>query len=188
MTYDDTGGRESGTVMDDDTRAQLSVLATLADRFAAQRMRFWLRGGWAVDFLLGEITRRHADVDIVTWQRHRRRVHRVLLDAGFVLTRETEVQSDYRAQGQDVSVIYLTRLPDGRIVTHGIPVWTWPDGSLMARSRRLAGLAAYVVSPAQLLWEKESYEGGTGRPLRPKDIESMRVLRGMIDGRRGAAE
>ena len=110
--------------MDTDTEAQLSILALLADRFAAERMRFWLRGGWAIDFLLGKITRHHSDVDLVTWLRHRRRVGRLLTGAGFELTREWESQTDFRVAGQDVSVNYLTRLPDGTIITHGIPVWT----------------------------------------------------------------
>jgi hypothetical protein len=171
--------------MDDDTKAQLAVLATLAERFASARMRFWLRGGWAVDFLLGEVTRRHGDIDLVTWLRHRRRICQVLTDAGFELIREWEAQTDFRARGQVVSIIYLTRLPDGRIITHSIPVWTWPDGSLSSGRKRLGTLSARVMSPEQLLREKESWgrpidEGGTGRPPRPKDLESMRVLQDII--------
>src|SRR5688500_15238703 len=114
--------------MDGDTEAQLAILATITERFAAQRMRFWLRGGWAVEFLLGEVTRRHGDIDLVTWSRHRRRVHRTLIDAGFELIREWEAQTDFRARDQTISIVYLTRLPDGKVITHGIPVWTWPDG------------------------------------------------------------
>lgn len=171
--------------MDTDTEAQLSVLALLADRFAAHRMRFWLRGGWAVDFLLGEVTRRHSDIDLVTWLRHRQATRRVLTDAGFDLIREWEAQTDFRAAGQVVSIIYLMRLPEQRIITHSIPVWTWPDGSLPSRRKRLGSLAARVMSLQQLLWEKESwgrptYEGGTGRPPRPKDLESMKILRRMV--------
>ena len=52
--------------MDSDTEAQLAVLGTLAERFATAQMRFWLRGSWAIDFLLGEVTREHGDIDLVT--------------------------------------------------------------------------------------------------------------------------
>jgi hypothetical protein len=37
-----------------------------------------------------------------------------------------------------------------------------------------------VVDPRQLLAEKEGYERGTGRPLRPKDLESIGVLRRIV--------
>jgi hypothetical protein len=168
--------------LDSDTEAQLTILRTLAERFATARMRFWLRGGWAVDFLLGEATRRHGDIDLVTWLRHRRRIRHLLTDIGFAPIQEWEAQSDFRASGQVVSIIYLTRLPDGRIITHGIPVWTWPDGSLSSRQVQMGGLSARVMSPMQMLWEKEGYEIGTGRPPRPKDLESMKVLRCMIAG------
>lgn len=175
--------------MDADTEAQLAILETIVEKFAAQRMRFWLRGGWAVDFLLGQVTRRHGDIDLVTWHRHRRRICQVLTDTGFELIREWEAQTDFRARGQVVSIAYLARLPDGTIITHSIPVWTWPDGSLSSGQKRLGNLSARVMSLEQLLREKENWgrpidEGGTGHPPRPKDLVSMQVLRGIVDGRR----
>jgi hypothetical protein len=168
--------------MDSDTEAQLAILRTLAERLATARLRFWLRGGWAVDFLLGEVTRRHGDIDLVTWLRHRRRIRLLLTNIDFEPIQEWEAQTDFRVKGQVVSSIYLTRQPDGCIITHGIPVWTWPDGSLSSRKAHLRSISARVMSPRQMLWEKEGYEIGTGRPPRPKDLESMTVLRGMIGG------
>ena len=58
--------------MDDRSQAQLNILRAISARFSGIRARFWLRGGWAVDFMLGRITRPHADIDIVVWARHRR--------------------------------------------------------------------------------------------------------------------
>jgi serine/threonine-protein kinase len=71
--------------MDRATETQLSLIRELADLLGKAHLRFWLRGGWAVDFLLGEITRRHSDIDLVTWLRHRQRIRRTLLDAGFLV-------------------------------------------------------------------------------------------------------
>jgi hypothetical protein len=130
--------------------------------------------------MLGRITRSHADIDMIVWSRSRQRVYRALQDAGLALARETPVQSDFLFGDVDVSVIYLTRRTDGVVVTQGIPVWEWPPGSLGQQPRHLEGIAARVVGPRQLLWEKESYERGTGRPPRPKDLVSMETLRTMI--------
>jgi hypothetical protein len=169
--------------MDDQARIQLDIIRQVGATLGRLRVRFWLRGGWAVDFMLGEITRPHADVDLVVWARNRRRIYQALAETGFALDRDLDVQTDFRKAGQNISIIYLTRAPDGRVVTHGIPVWAWPPSSLPPHAFALAGVTARAVSPEQLLWEKESYEQGTGRPLRPKDVESMKVLQRMVSAR-----
>ncbi len=55
-------------VADTGNEAQLRVIREIAELFGAAHIRFWLRGGWALDFLLGEITRPHGDIDPVTWR------------------------------------------------------------------------------------------------------------------------
>jgi hypothetical protein len=166
--------------MDQRTVTQLTILRHLQTLFSEARIRWWLRGGWAIDFILGRVTRRHADIDIVVWARQRSRVRRFLEEAGFTMVREWPTQADFEAQGECVSVLYLTRAANGRIITDGIPVWEWPAASLGSRPRGLEGILARVVGPRQLLWEKESTERGTGRPLRPKDLVSMETLREII--------
>jgi hypothetical protein len=162
------------------TQRQLAILAEISRLLAAQRIRFWLRGGWAIDFMLGEITRLHSDIDLVVWLRHRQRLHRTLIEAGFKLDREMLVQTDFHRYDEMISAVFLTRRADGTIVTHGVPEWEWPAGSLSRRRLRLHGVAAAVVSPERLLWEKESYEYGTGRPPRPKDLASIHMLNAML--------
>ena len=46
-----------------ENQAQLDALSELAMLFSSHGMEFWLRGGWALDFLLGRETRPHEDVD-----------------------------------------------------------------------------------------------------------------------------
>jgi hypothetical protein len=164
------------------TRVQLGLLEELAAAFSSERIRAWLRGGWALDFLLGRITRPHSDVDLVTWTRHRARVHRTLPARGFELTRELSVQTDFTKHGQTVSILFVARGPDGRVITPGIPEWTWRADALPLRTRTLGGLSWRVMGPEQLLYEKESYEGGTGRPPRSKDLVSMDLLRRLTRG------
>jgi hypothetical protein len=165
--------------IDEQARAQLTVLRELNTVLSALHIRFWLRGGWAVDFLLGRVTRPHADLDLVMWARHRDRARRGLLDADFQVERKTAVQTDYLRAGQEISIVYLARAADGTVVTDGIPGWSWRADALPRRRWHLHGVSSRVVSLIQLLEEKEGYERGTGRPPRPKDMESIATLRRM---------
>jgi hypothetical protein len=123
------------------------------------------------------VARPHADIDLVTWTRHRARLHRTLPAHGFVLEHVFPVQTDFTKAGQVVSAVFAVHGRDGRVTTPGIPAWVWRPVALPLRKRTLAGQAWLVLGPEQLLHEKESYQAGTGRPPRPKDLVSMGLLR-----------
>src|SRR6266540_666306 len=58
------GGRDGAAAS---AGEQLAVIERLRVVLSAVGVRFWLRGGWAVDVLLGAVTWPHADVDAVAW-------------------------------------------------------------------------------------------------------------------------
>lgn len=159
---------------------QLGVLKQLDALLSSWHIRFWLRGGWALDFLLGRITRPHDDLDLVIWARHRERARDRLIGAGFRLTHETDVQVDFDKDDQEISFVFLARNGEGKIVARGIPEWAWRSDALPLRRLFLQGVSARIVNPQQLLDEKEGYERGTGRLPRSKDLDSMRSLRRLI--------
>lgn len=74
----------------------------------------------------------------------------------------------------------LTRPASGEMLTHGLPEWTWPPGSLLRAPRTLSGVTVHVVSPEQLLQEEAQYEAEMGQPPRLKDLVSMRLLHQII--------
>ena len=84
----------------DGTQIQLEVLAELASVFASLKIGFWLRGGWALDFLLGRITRVHSDIDLVSWARERTRIQRGLLAHEFVHVNDFPAQSNFQNAGR----------------------------------------------------------------------------------------
>lgn len=142
-------------------------------------MRFWLRGGWALDFYLGRLTRRHADVDLVTWLRQAKRVREFMLARGYAAVPTAAPHLKFRRRGQDVGIVFVVGAGRGRV--RGVPTdWGWLPGALLPAPRRLGAVACRVVSPRQLLAEKLSYERNTGRPLRPKDRRSIRALREVV--------
>ncbi|WP_081986905.1 nucleotidyltransferase domain-containing protein [Planococcus sp. CAU13] len=56
---------------DAQTQTQLEVLTEICLLTDQLELEFWLRGGWAIDFLLGKISRPHGDIDLITWIQNR---------------------------------------------------------------------------------------------------------------------
>ncbi len=168
---------------DDQTESQLKVLSEISAIFSSLGQDFWLRGGWAIDFLLGKVTRPHEDIDLVTWIHNREQLEQALAEADYewrpVNEQFHDRQSDFRKDEVDVTISYITRANDGSLIMNGLPVWVWRTDSLLPQSFMFSGISARVLNPRQLLEEKEVYEQ-IGRIPRPKDIESKKILHGII--------
>ncbi len=171
--------------MDQQSSKQMQVLREIDLILSSKHMRFWLRGGWGIDFMLGRLTRSHADLDLVTWQRHRKGIQRALVGAGFRPEGELMVQTDLAKDGQDITFVFLVRDPEGSIVAHGVPEWIWRPEALPRRRYCLEDVCARVVAPDHMLHDLETYEAATGRPPRPKDALSRKLLREIIRGPEG---
>jgi len=169
--------------IDVQTKAQLKVLSEISIIFKEIDAEFWLRGGWEMDFLLGEITRPHSDIDISMWIRDREQLENALIKAGYeqipVKEEFRNRQSDFRKDNVDITFGYLTYNVDGTLSMNGLPEWVWRADSLLPQYYQLHGITAKVLHPKQLLEEKEIYEQ-IGRPYRQKDAESKNVLRRII--------
>lgn len=165
--------------MDEKSKAQLEILGEIAAIFCALDRPFWLRGGWAIDFLLGSVTRPHEDLDLVAFVECRDLLEQKLADAGYERYPISGRQTDFRKNGADIQVCYVTYTEDGQIILNGLPEWVWRKDALQTETFSLYGISACVLNPRQLLEEKEVYRE-IGRMPRPKDEESKTVLRGMI--------
>lgn len=145
--------------------------------------KFWLRGGWAIDFLLGKVTRPHDDIDLITWIQNREQLECALAEAGYEQTPVREQfrgrQSDFRKDGVDITFGYITKTNDGIIIMNDLPEWVWRHDSLLPQSFTLNGLSAHVLNPRQLLEEKEVYKQ-IGREPRSKDEDSKKILHRII--------
>ena len=167
--------------MEDQATTQLRLIAEIESVLRSARIRFWLRGGWALDFLIGRVTRQHSDIDLVTWRRHASRIERLLLEAGYRVATVTDLAAiHFEKSGQDIGIAFIANDEDGRIVTPGREFWPWPQGAFPAAEMRLEGIICRTMSAAALLEEKENYEKHSGRALRPKDVETIAVLRSLV--------
>ncbi|MEV7519204.1 aminoglycoside adenylyltransferase [Streptomyces sp. NPDC091371] len=140
----------------------------------------WLRGGWAMDFWLGEITRPHEDVDWFAWSRDADRLTGLLVGRGYEVLRADDQQLDLVRDGEELSFALVARDAEGRVVVAGGP-WAgtaWPEGMLSApEPGRLRGLACPVVSPeAQIEIKRMMPVWVPGRPRRRKDAEDVARL------------
>jgi hypothetical protein len=164
-----------------DNEAQLELLRELEDVLG--RIRFWLRGGWALDFLLGRTTRAHADIDAVMWLRHKRRLGAVLLARGFEEQPSPNplTQAIFTKGGQELSILFVTRV-GAVVVVPGFEPWPFPPGSFGDVFRTLEGITCRVLPAKTLIHEKEHHSEWSGRPLRAHDRESLRLLRDLAPG------
>jgi hypothetical protein len=168
---------------DAQTELQLKVLGEISAISEPLEIKFWLRGGWAIDFLIGKITRPHDDIDLVTWIQNRERLENALANEGYeqltVRKKFRNRQSDFRKDNVEVTFIYITHSSNGNLIMNGLPEWIWQADSLLPQSLLLHGISANVLNPKQLLEEKEVYEQ-IGRTPRLKDAESKKILHRII--------
>jgi len=166
-----------------DNEAQLELLRELEDVFGRARIRFWLRGGWALDFLLGRLTRAHADIDVVTWLRHKRRLSAALRSRRFqeLPSPNPQTQAIFTKGGQELSILFVTRR-GADVVVPGFESWPFVPGSFGDVFRTLDGITCRVLPARALIHEKERHSSWSGRSLRAQDRESLGLLRELTPG------
>ncbi|WP_419471548.1 nucleotidyltransferase domain-containing protein [Gottfriedia acidiceleris] len=160
---------------------QLMILNEINSICLNLKFQLWLRGGWAIDFLLGKITREHSDIDLVTFIQYREELEQAMVNAGFKKIPISILQTDFIKDEVDVSFVFVRISEEGKIIANGFPDWEWRKDALPIQKYNFKGISINVLNPYQLLEEKKIYEKGTGRKLRPKDIESMKVIHAIID-------
>jgi hypothetical protein len=166
------------------TKTQFSLIRELAGLLAEARIRFWLRGGWALDFRAGRVTRSHKDVDLVTWSRHRHRLRQLLETYGYTTVRLDEPQVFFQKRRQEVNFVMIERRRDGAIITPPFEDSPWPEGAFSGRPATLLGVTCRAMTLEALLEEKAGYEKRRGVPLRAKDEISLGVLRELVERER----
>ncbi len=171
--------------MDGNTRVQLALLRELAQLLGGARVRFWLRGGWALDFHAGQITRDHSDSDLVARFRQRSRIRKLLEENGYRVAQLGDLASiHFSKRGQDVALAFIWTDEMAGLVTPGSE-WLahrglrWPEDAFTNHRYTLRGIDCRAMSIESLLREKENYERYSGRPLREKDSVSITLLRSL---------
>lgn len=171
--------------MDREVEEQLQAISgvlTTARRLGA---RVWLRGGWAMDFLLGRVSRPHVDIDWFLLVDGAERLKEALVAEGFVdlTTAPADQQMDLRRGSIDHGFALL------RIDARGVPVvaggpWggePWPQGMLSGHLARLGNVEAPIISAeAQIEIKQMMPTWNPSLSRRQKDLDDVAAIKHSI--------
>jgi hypothetical protein len=116
-----------------------------------------LRGGWALDFLLGKIRPDHADIDLVALREDCDELHEWLTSAGFEHERELpDAAIDFVKDDQSIQFALVEIAHSGAVVTRRFETWPWPDATLDGPRREVRGLRCRMLSLNALLEERRT--------------------------------
>jgi lincosamide nucleotidyltransferase A/C/D/E len=147
---------------------------SLYTRLEMENITIWVDGGWCVDALLGEQTRRHKDLDIAIQQKDVSRLRQLLREQGYREIKLPEarpwnfVLGDNTGREIDVHVIVLDEQGNG---VYGPPEngQMYPAASL-TRSGSINGVTVRCISPEWMVKFHSGYE------LKEKDFRDVSAL------------
>ena len=171
-------------VMDAVATQQLAVIERVHDLLSEASIGHWLFGGWGVDFLVGNITRPHGDIDFVIWRQDIERIRELFSPLGYRerSSDDATFRADFDTDAGLLSMVYIERDARGDIVTPDVFACSpWAEDSF-EHEGSLEGVRLPVISALEQMLSKEAYFGeATGTPLRPKDEHDVALLRGLLD-------
>lgn len=172
-----------------DSARQLRLIAEIVDLAGQSGVEVWLRGGWAVDFALGELTRDHRDIDWFTWADTLPALRAALTGHGFepAPVNDERVQYDVTKDGEDLQFALLARDADGAVVVPAGPYAgaRWPADLLDAEPGRIGAQRCPIISPrAQIEIKRMMPVWVPGMARRAKDAKDIARLRRSVE--RGA--
>jgi hypothetical protein len=160
---------------------QFVLIKEIVSLCEAASIPCWLRGGWAMDFFLGRVTREHEDIDLFAWAEDAPKLVRALERAGF---RELggpppEAQRDFTKDGEEVQIALLARNQRGEVVVAGglAAGAPWPADMLSGVVGRLGDVRCPIVNPRVQIEIKEKFPEWIGRPPREKHRADIARLR-----------
>ena len=173
--------------MNDATAIQLRLIAEIRDALDVAGVPWWLFGGWAVDFHLGRVSRKHGDIEFYIWSVDAERVSRTFLDAGFVpqAIPFPDEAIEFRKDGHLICAVLLMDTAQGFVIPGRWTHWPWLRDAFNGPPGAIDGLEAPVVAVEALLDRSLNYEKqAPGRPpLRERDVTAIEQMRTIIASR-----
>ncbi|WP_232344008.1 nucleotidyltransferase domain-containing protein [Actinoplanes awajinensis] len=168
---------------------QLAAVAEVVGLARGLGVAVWLRGGWAMDFYLGAVTRAHVDVDWFVREGEVVRLAEALVAAGWVLLPEPphDRQMDLVKGDVEQSLTLVGHDEAGRPVVPAGP-WAgepWPEAMLDGPPGTLAGITCPIVGvEAQIEIKRMLPVWNPALARRPKDAADIARLEAALEARR----
>jgi len=140
---------------------QLVLLQEIMALCETRAIPVWVRGGWAVDFALGQITREHEDIDLFVWAKDAERLVETFEQAGFCPQEgpPPEAQRDFTKDEESIQVALVGLNEEGEVVVAGGPAkgLPWPQGMLGSHRGQIGETICLIVNPLVQIELKEQY-------------------------------
>ncbi|BCJ46308.1 hypothetical protein GCM10010168_59470 [Actinoplanes ianthinogenes] len=165
---------------------QLAAIGELVAVARQAGVTAWLRGGWAMDFYLGEVTRPHVDVDWFIWKEDANRLAGALAARGWTLLPEPphDQQIDLAKDDVEQSLTLLGRDEAGHPVVAAGP-WAgepWPPTMLDGPPGVLNGISCPIITPEAQIELKRMYPvWNPALKRRPKDATDIARLEAALN-------
>ncbi len=150
---------------------------TMAQRLGVP---IWLRGGWAMDFFLGWVTRDHANIDWHAWIEDAPAITAALHAGGYQTATALDQHLAVAKDGLDMSFNWLARSADGMVTMAGgeYAGKAWPDEVLDWPQGRIGPVRCPIISPHLQIECKQMWPAWVpDSPQREKDSADLALLR-----------
>lgn len=161
---------------------QLSLLQEVLTLCETRVIPIWLRGGWAVDFALGQITREHEDIDFFALARDAERLVEAFEQAGFCPQEgpPPESQRDFTKDQESIQIGLVDLNEDGEAIVAGGPAkgLPWPSGMLGSHRGQIGEIVCLIVNPlVQIELKEQTPVWRPDLPHYPKHASDIARLR-----------
>lgn len=132
-------------------KKQLSLINEVFQAFKKEKLQIFLCGGWAVDFLIGKITRPHVDVDTMVWKKDKEKIKNIMENLGFsVKDKERKFQNEKNGVQFDTDFVETSgnKFVTGK--TGQIKTW-FKDTFDEAVEAELENVKVKIINPNSLL-------------------------------------
>ncbi len=171
---------------------QLALIALFSQICRAEWIEWWLRGGWAVDFFRGRLSRDHHDIDVFVWTRDGDRFVPALERSGFMEDRGLRSVCDryLSKQDEELQIVLIDLGLNGDVSSADGPHkgWDpWPAGMLDGSYGQIGDLIVPIIGPDSQIRIKEMF--GRWRPdLPPREYDAtdIALIRNALAKDRGA--
>lgn len=168
---------------------QLRIIHEIASAADRAHIPLALRGGWALDFLLGKVTRAHGDIDFNVWLEDINKIKSILESAGYECEEVTpEPLRNFHKYGQTIQVACLKERSDTTVCPAGYPEYPLSPGLMNGPIATLEGVtcrtataeAQFDVKEKKLWWEP-------GETYSDKALADMKLLRRYLSQEKSGA-
>lgn len=153
---------------------EAEYVVNLYDKLEAAGIRIWIDGGWAVDALIGRITRTHSDLDLAVEHGNVEKFRKFANSLGYgELERDEDKKWDFvlaDGKGNELDVHGFSFDENGKVIEEDD--WAGYGKDSLSGHGRISGRDVRCVSREHLMKTHD----GKRRELKEKDLDDMAEL------------